>query len=125
MPIQWENGLGGSGGYERIYWIQMHGFQAKESKKIRSYPPDPPNPFSHCIGIHHYLRPNFTAFGTILTNINLVAPAQKVGSKLLIRFRLPQFFKTICFQIAQTMLCILVKTARNHNAIPSNHARMP
>jgi hypothetical protein len=33
------------------FLIKMHGFQAKKSKKIRSNPPDPPNPFSHCISI--------------------------------------------------------------------------
>jgi hypothetical protein len=33
------------------FFTQMHEFQAKKSKKIRFNPPDPPNPFSHCIGI--------------------------------------------------------------------------
>jgi hypothetical protein len=33
MPIQWENGWGGLGGYERIFWNPMHGFQAKNKKK--------------------------------------------------------------------------------------------
>jgi hypothetical protein len=26
---------------------------SKKSKKIRSYPPDPPNPFFHCIALQH------------------------------------------------------------------------
>jgi hypothetical protein len=30
--ILWENGLGGSSGYERIFFIKMHGFQAKNQK---------------------------------------------------------------------------------------------
>jgi hypothetical protein len=47
--ILWENGLGGSGGYERIFWSQMHEFHAKNQKKIRSDLPDPPNPFCHSI----------------------------------------------------------------------------
>jgi hypothetical protein len=49
MEIQWENGLGGLGGYERIFsGVRVLEIREK-SKKIRSYPPDPLNPFSHCI----------------------------------------------------------------------------
>jgi hypothetical protein len=41
--------LGGSGRYERIFsLVRVLGIREK-SKKIRSYLPDPPNPFSHCI----------------------------------------------------------------------------
>jgi hypothetical protein len=47
--IQWENGLGGSGGYERIFSLMRVLGIRKKSKKIRSDPPDPPHPFSHCI----------------------------------------------------------------------------
>jgi hypothetical protein len=47
--IQWENGLSGSGGSERIFWDFILKNQAKKARKIRLNPPDPPNPFSHCI----------------------------------------------------------------------------
>jgi hypothetical protein len=40
MPILWKNGLGGSGGFARIFLLEM-----------RANPPDPPNPFFHSIGI--------------------------------------------------------------------------
>jgi hypothetical protein len=39
MPIQWENGWGGSGGYERIFGVQMPEFQAPKSKKSVSIRP--------------------------------------------------------------------------------------
>jgi hypothetical protein len=48
MEIRWENGLGGSGGYERIFAPNAR-ILSKKIKKIRWYPPDPPNPFSHSI----------------------------------------------------------------------------
>jgi hypothetical protein len=44
--IQWENGLGGSGGYKRIFWDFILKIRAKKSRKIRL---NPPNPFSHRI----------------------------------------------------------------------------
>jgi hypothetical protein len=47
--MRWENGLGGFGRLKRIFEIQMHGFQAKKSKKIRFNLPNPPNPFSYRI----------------------------------------------------------------------------
>jgi hypothetical protein len=51
VEIQWENGLGGSGGSKRIFSVvRVLGIREK-IKKIRFNPPDPPNPFSHCIGI--------------------------------------------------------------------------
>jgi hypothetical protein len=43
--------LGGFGRLKRIFLLKMHEFQAKKSKKIRLYPPDPPNPFFHRISI--------------------------------------------------------------------------
>jgi hypothetical protein len=49
--VLWENGLGGSGGYERIF-SEVRVLEIREKiKKIRIHPPDPPNPFSHSIGI--------------------------------------------------------------------------
>jgi hypothetical protein len=48
VEIQWENGWGGSGGYEQIFGGRMFRIREK-SKKIRSYPPDPPHPFFHRI----------------------------------------------------------------------------
>jgi hypothetical protein len=49
--IRWENGLGGSGGYKRIF-LRVRVLEIRQKiKKIRSNPPDPPNPFSHCISI--------------------------------------------------------------------------
>jgi hypothetical protein len=47
--IRWENGLGGSGGSERIFWGFIPKIRAKKARKIRLNPPDPPNPFSHRI----------------------------------------------------------------------------
>jgi hypothetical protein len=35
------------------FFQPMPEFQAKNQKKIRSYPPDPPNPFFHCITLQH------------------------------------------------------------------------
>jgi hypothetical protein len=47
--IQWENGLGGLGGYKRIFSaVRVLGIREK-IKKIRINPPDPSNPFSHRI----------------------------------------------------------------------------
>jgi hypothetical protein len=48
VAIRWKNGLGGSGGYERIFsGVRVLGIR-EESKKIRFNPPDP---FSHRISI--------------------------------------------------------------------------
>jgi hypothetical protein len=49
--IQWENGLSGLGRLKQIFLSKCTNFQAKKSKKIRFNLPNPPNPFSHCIGI--------------------------------------------------------------------------
>jgi hypothetical protein len=50
MPILWENGLGGLGGFARIFLFQCAVFKQNQ-KKISVNPPNPPNPFSHSIGI--------------------------------------------------------------------------
>jgi hypothetical protein len=39
------------GQIETDFLLTMHEFQAKKSKKIRFNLPNPPNPFSHRIGI--------------------------------------------------------------------------
>jgi hypothetical protein len=48
--IRWKNGLGGLGGWTRIFLERFQlNTQAKKQKKICVNPPDPPNPFFHRI----------------------------------------------------------------------------
>jgi hypothetical protein len=53
VVILWENGLGGSGGSERIFFLFFLRIPSTRAakKKIRSNLPDPPNPFSHSISL--------------------------------------------------------------------------
>jgi hypothetical protein len=68
MEIRWENGLGGLGGSERIFLFFLLETRTFGSKKIRSYLPDPPNPFSHSISIFQSRKKLLIIFWVLYPN---------------------------------------------------------
>jgi hypothetical protein len=51
-----EERIGRIGRIETDFLFFLLGYRTEIAKKIGSNPPDPPNPFSHCIGIFNYVN---------------------------------------------------------------------
>src|ERR1022692_1327966 len=68
-----------------------------------------------CISI---IAPHFCAFATVGANINVPAALQNAAAEIHILIIVPYFFKWLSFQVAQLVLCILIKAAWHNQSIP-------
>src|SRR5690606_15083802 len=69
--------------------------------------------------------PDMTSFGTIRTDIDLIATLQQIGSEPCVRAILPDLSEAALPEIPQPIPGIFIKATGNHGAIPGDHASMP
>jgi two-component system, OmpR family, response regulator VicR len=103
IVILWENGLGGLGRFTRIFLSLGSKIQLKIKKSVYN-PPNPPNPFSHCITIvsqpyHNHITTFHNPKSTIRNRTNLAQSLTQFkhpkSMKILVIDDQPMILKTL------------------------------